>query len=57
MQKRIQRVDDAAAEAVFDRHQAVIDVAADDFIENRGDVGQLARIRTLLPNFRTERHG
>ena len=37
-EKRIERVDHAAVKRVLDRHETVINVAADDFLENRVDV-------------------
>ena len=40
VQEGVERVDDAAADAVFDGDQAVVDVPADDFLEDAGDVGQ-----------------
>ena len=36
----VERIDDPAADAVLDGHQAVIDVAAHDFLEDGRDVAQ-----------------
>ncbi len=54
VQERVERVDDAAVNAVLDRHQAVVDVAANDFIEHRRGCPPAARASTLLPNFCTQ---
>ncbi len=40
VQKRVERIDDPAADAVLDRHQAVVDVPAHDFVEHAGNIAQ-----------------
>ena len=50
LQERVERIDHAAADAVFDGHQAVIDVAADDFFEDRRMIASAARNRRCCRN-------